>query len=524
MSDKNNRKSPTGDKKPHYCYYHSRFKEEASKCKTSLKGEQCEFQKLHKQIPDLRNKIPPDLRNLLKTDLRAHLNNQGDITTAKRPKHDDLRSRISRPRTAWEEKSRTEIEDGVVEENLFERRGSKSNTESTKTRIVDHEHGNRRYIIHISEVEEEEDPADSSEDRIDRSPSTSRRHRSREVSLNSTRNQSASPLYYRRVEVTKPLKRTIMNDRYSPDRRSHKGKNHLPPSDKNENPNPRIQEDRTDDKNQSHLPKRKTKNPNDPNNRKGSRFDPNYPDDNRRSKFEPNSRKGPRYKPDDRRNSGYENPTTSRRNKRGNKEDPNSDTEDNLTTPRRRHRKHLEKDSDSGSDDLRPAYRDINTPREGRQKQRDKCRTAKHSGSSSYEEIINYNITQHQASPDDDEPGKLPTSGMPINSQNPDQCPVPQCKADNKPLNSRLNRYRKDSPESHRFLTNCPKLEEMSTVQRWEFYKKARCTCTKCFSTEHRFESCPLQLSHPKFCKEQIGNGNVCGGEHHKLLHVDSHI
>ena len=497
-----------------FCYYHRRYKEEASKCS---KGELCEFQNLHnqKQFPDLRNNIPHDLRNSLKTDLRVHLRNQGAIPKAKRPKQDDLRSRQSRPRTACEEKSRAEIEDNVVEEDLFERRGNKPIPGSSKA-IVDYEHGNGKHIIHISEVEEE-DPAESydlldelnEEDRIDqpRSPSKGRRHRSREGSLKNTRGQSETPLYYRwrRVEVTEPLTRTILNDRY-------KGKNHTLPSDKNENPNPRIQEDRTDDKNQGHHSKGKTKHPNDPNNRKGSRSDPNYPENSRGSKIEPNSRKGPRYKPDDRRNSGYasnEDPTSSRRNKRGNKEDPDSDTDDNLTTPRRRNHKQLEDDSDS--DDLRPAYKGPKTPREGRQKQRDNGRTANHSGSSSYEEIVSYNIT-------------LATSGMPINSRNPDQCPVPQCGANNKPLNSRLDRYRRDSPESHRFLTNCPKLEEMSIVERWEFYKKASCTCTKCFSTQHKFENCPLQLSYPKFCKEQIGNGNVCGGAHHKLLHVDSHI
>ena len=222
-------------RRPHYCYYHSRFREEASKCKTSENEPKCEFQKLNegidkKPIQDLRSHIRTDLRKSLKTDLRVHLNkrNQRAEGKAKRPIQ-DLKSRLSRPRTHQEK-----------EEDLFERRGNKRS---------------KAELIHVSEIQIEEDPADAQNDE-DRSLSTGRRRRSRERSQNETE-------YYRAVDVTK----TISSDRYKPN--------------KSENPNPRTQEDQTYDKKQSQRS----------NDRKSSKSDHNYPDNNRRSKTEPNSKK-----------------------------------------------------------------------------------------------------------------------------------------------------------------------------------------------------------------------------------------
>ena len=134
------------------CYYHRRYEKEAAKCKNGTNGNQCEFQKLsrnrsqsepdEKQISDLRNKITPDLRNSLKKDLRVHLKNQGARSKAKRLKQDP-KSHLRPPRAH---------EDNVVEEDLFERRGNK------------HDPGSKAILIHVSEVqEEEEDPTDSQE-------------------------------------------------------------------------------------------------------------------------------------------------------------------------------------------------------------------------------------------------------------------------------------------------------------------------------------------------------------------------
>ena len=173
-------------RRPHYCYYHSRFREEASKCKTSENEPKCEFQKLNegidkKPIQDLRSHIRTDKRKSLKTDLRVHLNkrNQRAEGKAKRPIQ-DLKSRLSRPRTHQEK-----------EEDLFERRGNKRS---------------KAELIHVSEIQIEEDPADAQNDE-DRSLSTGRRRRSRERSQNETG-------YYRAVDVTK----TISNDRYKPNK------------------------------------------------------------------------------------------------------------------------------------------------------------------------------------------------------------------------------------------------------------------------------------------------------------------
>ena len=150
--------SSGGERPLSLCHYHRCYDKEAAKCKTGTNGEQCEFQKLSmnrsqsgpddKQIPDLRNLIKHDKRNSLRTDLRVHLN-QGAGSRKKRPKQEDLRSRISRPR-AREERSRAEIEDNVVEENLFERRGNKQNPGSKA--IVDHKHGHGK-LIHVSELQ-----------------------------------------------------------------------------------------------------------------------------------------------------------------------------------------------------------------------------------------------------------------------------------------------------------------------------------------------------------------------------------
>merc|ERR1711971_571561 len=123
--------------------------------------------------------------------------------------------------------------------------------------------------------------------------------------------------------------------------------------------------------------------------RKGSRSDSSYPNNNRGSKFESNSREGPRYKPDNRKNSGYENPTSSRKNKRGNKEDTDSDTEDNLATPKRKRSKPLKYDSEK----MRPTHNYLKTPKEGKQNQRDESQSLQ---DPKYQELLQYLRKQQQ--------------------------------------------------------------------------------------------------------------------------------
>ena len=565
------KKSPGREKPLSLCYYHRRYDKEAAKCKTGTKGVQCEFQKLRrnrsqsepKQFPDLRNKLPPDLKNSLKPDLRMHLN-QGARSKAKRPEQSNRkRSRPSRPRTHQEK-----------EEYLFER---KSNSGS-KAR-VDHKYGHGK-LIHVSEIQEEEDTTDSQEDRSDkdRYPSTGRRRRSRERSKNET-------LYYRRRQMDET--KTILNDHYMPDRMSNKDRSDRDRSsstgrrrrsrERSQNetslyyrrhqmdvtktisndrytPEPRNQEDRTDDKNQSHRFKKK-KHPNDPNDRKGSRSDSNYPNNNRGSKIESNSRERPRYKPNDRKNSGYENPTSSRKNKRGNKEDTDSDTEDNLATPKRKRRKPLKDDSNLDSEKMRPTHNYLKTQKEGKQDQRDESQSLQDpkyqelvqyirklqqqtssesssdsssesssessSGTSSDDEKVEDRRNARHGHPTNDEGADR--SGMPKNEKKPNQCPVPFCEASNRAVKNQKGKY-EDTEVAHRYVLNCPKIHEMSIMKRWEYYKKAGCKCKRCFSTQHKYHSCPMQLRNPKFCNVQVGNKNKCGGAHHWLLHVDGHI
>jgi hypothetical protein len=109
-------------------------------------------------------------------------------------------------------------------------------------------------------------------------------------------------------------------------------------------------------------------------------------------------------------------------------------------------------------------------------------------------------------------------SGMPVNKSNPNQCPVPNCVASNRSVKNTEGRW-KDSDEAHRFLLNCPNIKGMSITERREFYRKSGCTCTCCFSTTHKFEACPLQLTYPKLCREKKKDGTVCGGDHHQMLH-----
>ena len=127
-------------RRPHYCHYHSQFREEASKCKTSENAPKCEFQRFTVETSsysDLRNKIRHDQRNSLKGDLRDHLKK------ARMPERGDRkRSRLSRQRTHLEK-----------EEDLFERRG---NTRK------------KAELIHVSEIHEEEDTTDSHEDRSEK--------------------------------------------------------------------------------------------------------------------------------------------------------------------------------------------------------------------------------------------------------------------------------------------------------------------------------------------------------------------
>ena len=468
-------------RRPHYCHYHSQFREEASKCKTSENAPKCEFQRFTVETSsysDLRNKIRHDQRNSLKGDLRDHLKK------ARMPERGDRkRSRLSRQRTHLEK-----------EEDLFERRG---NTRS------------KAELVHISEIQIEEDPADEQNEE-DRSLSTGRRRRSRERSQKETE-------YYHTVNVTK----TISNDRYK--------------KDKSENPNPRTQEDQTHDKKQSHRS----------NDHKSSKSDHNYPGNNRRSKTEPNSRKGPRYKPEDSRNSGYiseEDPTSPKRSKRGDKGDMDANIEDNSKTPRRRRRSNkLEKSSDSSSND----------EKKGKQKQRDRRKSLQ--DDEKYQELLQYlryldqlpksessselsSESSSESSSDDEKmedkgnAKQLPTnddgqdrSGMPKNKRKPDKCPVPECKASNRTGRNNKGWY-EDTENAHRFLTHCPKIHAMGVTDRWIFYKKNKCTCKRCFSTKHKFDNCPMQLRNPKFCNVQIGNKNKCGGAHHWLLHVDGHI
>ena len=351
----------------------------------------------------------------------------------------------------------------------------------------------------------------SNEDRSDkdRSSSTGRRRRSRE------RSQNETSLYYCRhqMDVTK----TISNDRYTPD------------------PNPRTEEDGTYDKKQSHRS----------NDRKGSRSDSNYPNNNRGSEFESNARKGPRYKPEDSRNSGYvseEDPTSPKRSKRGNKGDIDSDTEDNSKTPRRRRRSNkLKKNSDSSSND----------EKKGKQKQRDRRKSLQ--DDEKYQELLQYlryldqlpksessselsSESSSESSSDDEKmedkgnAKRLPTnddgldrSGMPKNKKKPDKCPVPECEASNRAGRNNKGKF-EDTDNAHRYLLNCPKIHAMSVTDRWEYFKKAGSKCKRCFSTQHKFQNCPMQLRNPKFCNVQIGNKNKCGGAHHWLLHVDGHI
>ena len=106
-----------------------------------------------------------------------------------------------------------------------------------------------------------------------------------------------------------------------------------------------------------------------------------------------------------------------------------------------------------------------------------------------------------------------PNHGMPINKKSRNKCPVPGCEASNQPTEKR------DSKEAHRFVLNCPKLKQMNRKECWDFYKESKCKCKKCFSTEHEWDSCPLQNNFPKFCKDKKKDGTICGGEHHELLH-----
>ena len=559
-------RSPGGGRSLFLCYYHRRFDKEAAKCKNGKNDEYCEFQRLTFETSDLRNKIRHDQRNSLKRDLRDHLKKakRPEQRDRKRPEQSDRkRSRPSRPRTHQEK-----------EEYLFER---KSNSGS-KAR-VDHKYGHGK-LIHVSEIQEEEDTTDSQEDRSDKdhSSSTGRRRRSRERSKNET-------LYYRRRQMDET--KTILNDHYMPDRMSNKDRSDRDRSsstgrrrrsrERSQNetslyyrrhqmdvtktisndrytPEPRNQEDRTDDKNQSHRFKKK-KHPNDPNDRKGSRSDSNYPNNNRGSKIESNSRERPRYKPNDRKNSGYENPTSSRKNKRGNKEDTDSDTEDNLATPKRKRRKPLKDDSNLDSEKMRPTHNYLKTPKEGKQNQRNESQSLQ---DPKYQELLQYLRKQQQqtssesssdsssesssesssgTSSDDEkvEDGRnarhgQPTndegadrSGMPKNEKKPNQCPVPLCEASNRAVKNQKGKY-KDTEVAHRYVLNCPRIREMSINNRWEYFKKAGCKCKRCFSTQHKYHSCPMQLRNPKFCNVQIGNKNKCGGAHHWLLHVDGHI
>ena len=101
---------------------------------------------------------------------------------------------------------------------------------------------------------------------------------------------------------------------------------------------------------------------------------------------------------------------------------------------------------------------------------------------------------------------------MPINKKSRNKCPVPGCEASNQPTEKR------DSKEAHRFVLNCPKLHGMNRKECWDFYKESKCKCKKCFSTEHEWDSCPLQKNFPKFCKDKKKDGTICGGEHHERI------
>ena len=524
MSDR--KRSSGGGRPLSFCYYHRRYEDEARKCS---QGEPCEFKNLkkdngQKQVLDLRNKLRPDLRNSLEEDLRDHLNKnkQGAKATAKRPKNEDLRSKLSRPRanyeeeaqsneingarskrrpkpcdtqgsyyeekpkqkglkkslshpktakTPWEEKSdlfqsREEVEEEgrdlfeEEEKDLFQRKSNSTPEED-------------KYLVHISQIQEEED---DESDHLEASVPT------RTV-----------------VNDSKSIPRKIyINPKFPGNSRRFK----IDPTD--EAYEELNKEDRSDDKRNTHHSKK------NPNNQRGSRSDPN-------------SRKGTRYDPKDRQTSGSSSnndPVYPRRKGY----DRYSDSDDDPTTPRRRRRRsrhnRSEDNSDSDSDDIRPAY-DLDTPREGRQKQRDKGWTAK-SGSSSYEEIIQYNFKQHLAGLEDEKPGE-DRSGMPINKENRNQCPVPLCEAGNRAVINYKGRY-EDTDVSHRFLSHCPIVRAMNVKERWSFYDKNDCTCTGCFSTTHNFQSCPLQLNYKKLCNAKEEDGRECQGAHHWLLHVDSHI
>ena len=109
-------------------------------------------------------------------------------------------------------------------------------------------------------------------------------------------------------------------------------------------------------------------------------------------------------------------------------------------------------------------------------------------------------------------------SGMPLNKAKPEQCPVPQCEASNRAIKNSKGKY-EDTDIAHRFLLHCPKIHAMSITERQNFYKKNGCTCTRCFSIIHKYETCPLQLAFPKVCSQKKEDGTVCGGQHHYLLH-----
>ena len=541
MSDR--KRSSGGGRPLSFCYYHRRYEEEARKCSQK---EPCEFKTLNedngqKQVLDLRNKLRPDLRNSLEKDLRVHLNknHQGAKATAKRPKQ-DLRSKLSRPRATHEEESHTEIEKAQRNESYGPRskrrpkekepekdypydtqggqpkqKGLRKGLSHPKTAKTPWEEKNdllqsreeveeekrdlfeRKsnstpekdiFVVHISQVEEEEDDEDD------------------------------------HLEASVPLTRTVVNNNFSIPRKIYinpnfpgnsRGskidptneypqegqRNHPYPSDNS----PKKQEDRTEDKRKSRHSKKNS------NNYKGPRFDSN-------------SRKGTRYDPEDRQTSGSSsNNDPVYPGRKG--YDRYSDSDDDPTTPRRRSRqsrhKQSEDNSDSDSENIRPDRKDLKTPREGRQKQRDKGRTA-NSGSSSYEEIVNYLKRQHQRGLDDEKEG-ADRSGMPIKKSKPDQCPVPPCEASNKAEKNNKGRY-EDTEVAHRFLLNCPIIRAMNVTERWSFYDKNGCTCTGCFSTTHNFQSCPLQLNFAKLCKAKEQDGILCNGAHHKLLHVDSHM
>ena len=110
-------------------------------------------------------------------------------------------------------------------------------------------------------------------------------------------------------------------------------------------------------------------------------------------------------------------------------------------------------------------------------------------------------------------------TGMPLNKDKPDQCPVPLCEASNKAVKNSKGWY-KDTDVAHRFLLRCPKIHAMSLAERRKFFNQNGCTCYNCFSTAHKFEECPLQRESPRLCKvKNETTGTICEGKHHHLLH-----